>query len=283
VFSTVVAPGDEVLIPDPGFASYTVMVPLHAALAVPYALRASAGFVPDPDEIARLVTPRTKLIVINSPGNPTGAVFPQDVVQALVRIAQKNDITLIYDELIFDGFAANAAKYDPEHVVGVYSFSKTYAMTGWRVGYIACDRELAQVLAKVQVPLISCVSAVSQAAALAALTGPQDCVTEMRDAYRTRRDLVVRLLTDAGIRVRVPQGAFYLMFPLASGVDSRRAALDLVEHGVAVAPGSAFGRVAADCLRISLAASEATLREGIDRILAWYRKTDGGAALSKSH
>jgi aspartate/methionine/tyrosine aminotransferase len=185
----------------------------------------------------------------------------------------------VYDELVFDGFAANAAKFGAEQVIGIYSFSKTYAMTGWRVGYVACDRELAAVLAKVQVPLVSCVSSVGQAAALAALEGPQDCVREMRDAYESRRDLVVGMLARAGIDVHVPAGAFYLMFPLARGADSRRAALDLVEHGVAVAPGSAFGQVAADCLRLSLAANEATLRTGIDRILGWCRKTDAGASL----
>jgi aspartate/methionine/tyrosine aminotransferase len=134
-------------------------------------------------------------------------------------------------------------------------------------------------LGKLQEPLVSCVSAVSQAAALAALEGPQDCVAQMRAAYRRRRDLVVGLLGEGGIQVAAPGGAFYLMLPLAAGVDSRRAALDLVEHGVSVAPGSAFGQAAGDHVRLSLAASQEVLGQAIGRLLAWYQATSGGASL----
>src|SRR5206468_8100622 len=128
-------------------------------------------------------------------------------------------------------------------------------------------------------PFISCVSEVSQAAALAALSGPQDCVGEMCDAYRRRRDVVVATLADAGIKVDPPGGAFYLMLPLAPGADSRLAAISLVDRGVAVAPGTAFGRVAADHLRLSLASSQATLQDATGRIIEWYRATDGGTTL----
>jgi aspartate/methionine/tyrosine aminotransferase len=159
----------------------------------------------------------------------------------------------------------------------VYSFSKTYAMTGWRVGYLAAHPAIATTLAHLQEPFISCVSEVSQAAALAALLGPQECVGEMCRAYRDRRDTVIHVLDQAGIGVVRPGGAFYLMLPLAPGADSGGAAVSLVDHGVAVAPGTAFGRVAADHLRISLASSEATLREAVERITTWYGATDGFA------
>jgi aspartate/methionine/tyrosine aminotransferase len=281
VFAALLEPGDEVLIPDPAWPNYEMLVRLHGATAVPYPLRSRDGFLPDVEELQGLVTDRTVALVVNSPSNPTGVVFPRPVVEALVEVAARADLLLIsdevYDELIFEGAPSNAVAVDPEHVVGVYSCSKTYAMTGWRVGYLAAPAWLRGTLAKLQEPLVSCISAVSQAAAVAAFTGPQACVDEMRAAYAARRDLVVRLLRDAGIVSVSPHGAFYLMLPFAPGVDGRAAVLDLVEHGVALAPGTAFGGVAADQARLSLASSEDILEEGVRRIVSWYRRTEGGA------
>jgi aspartate/methionine/tyrosine aminotransferase len=128
--------------------------------------------------------------------------------------------------------------------------------------------------------MLSCISGVSQYAALAALGGPQEGVARKREVYRTRRDLVGALLRDGGFDAVKPAGAFYQMVPLAPGTDSRQAALDLVEHGVATAPGSAFGDVAGDQLRLSLAASEAALRGGLERIISWARSTAAGASLT---
>ncbi len=223
------------------------------------------------------------MIVLNSPGNPTGTVFPPDVVRAIVELAARRDMWVltdeVYDELVFEGEAANAAQHGRDGVVAVYSFSKTYAMTGWRVGYVAAPEELSALLGTVQEPLLSCISGVSQHAALAALEGPQDCVASMRDSYRARRDLLVGLLRDGGFEVVEPHGAFYQMLPLAPGADSRRAALDLLGDGVAVAPGTAFGAVAADHFRLSLASSEAVLREAVERIVEWAERTDRGLAL----
>jgi aspartate/methionine/tyrosine aminotransferase len=200
-----------------------------------------------------------------------------------VALAAQHDLLVlsdeVYDELIFAGEPAAAARFDAERVVGVYSMSKTYAMTGWRVGYLTAPSWLAPALWRLQEPLISCVSAVAQAAALAALQGPQDCVGQMRAAYLHRRDLAVRQLREAGIEVTPPQGAFYLMLPLATGCDSRLAALDLVDQGVSVAPGSAFGDVARDHIRISLAPAEDVLAEGISRLTAWHAATRGGQDL----
>jgi aspartate/methionine/tyrosine aminotransferase len=185
----------------------------------------------------------------------------------------------VYDELVFEGAMANSAQYDRERVIGIYSFSKTYSMTGWRVGYAACPQPLAGLLGTLQEPMISCISGVSQYAALAALEGPQDGVVRKREIYRSRRDLVGDLLSAGGFDAVRPAGAFYQMVPLAPGSDSRRAALDLVEHGVATAPGTAFGEVASDQLRLSLAASESALRDGIERLVAWSEATDAGASL----
>jgi aspartate aminotransferase len=283
VLAALLSPGDEVLIADPAWPNYEMLVLLHGAVPVRYQTSPERGFLPSLDEIERLVSRRTRALVVNTPANPTGAVFPPDLVAGLVELARRHDLVLladeVYDELIFEGAAANAASLDPEHVVGLYSFSKTYAMTGWRIGYVAAPEWLAPSLWKLQEPLISCVSEVSQAAAVAALEGPQDCVAEMRDAYRRRRDLVVGMLVDAGIEVTRPHGAFYLMLPFAAGVDGRLAALDLVEHGVSVAPGSAFGEAARGHARISLASSEQVLGEAVERIVDGYRRTGGGGRL----
>jgi aspartate/methionine/tyrosine aminotransferase len=274
VFAAFVEPGDDVVLPDPAWPYFEMLALLSGARPRFYGLTASRGFSADPGEVASLLGPRTKLLVINSPSNPTGAVFDAETMRALVEAAASNGTVVVsdevYDELVFEDLATPAASIDPEWSVGVYSFSKTYAMTGWRVGYVASPRAIAPVLTRVQEPTITCVSEVSQAAALAALTGPQDCVEEMRCAYRRRRDVVIAKLTQDGLATAIPRGAFYLMYPLRAGADSRAVALALAEEeSVAVAPGSAFGRVAADHLRISLASSEATLVEALTRISRW--------------
>lgn len=275
------SPGDEVLVPDPAWPNYEMIVAMLGGRTVRYPLPAASAFIPDPAQVAALMTPRTRVLVLNSPGNPTGAVFPKDVVRALVAAAAERDIVVlsdeVYDELIFEGEPADAIAMDPEHVVAVHSFSKTYAMTGWRVGWAVAPGWLAPTMAKLQEPMLSCIPDLTSAGALAALEGPQDAIADMRAAYRDRRDLCVELVTAAGIDVATPRGAFYLMVPLAEGVDSRSAAIDLVAHGVSVAPGTAFGSSAADHIRISLASEEPDLREGIRRLTDWYAATEGGA------
>lgn len=280
VFSVLLAPGDEVLVPDPAWPNYEMQALLLGARPVRYPLRPEHGFRPDPLEVAALVTERTRVLVINTPSNPTGAVLEPELVRALVEVAVERGVTVVadevYDEIVFDGVHAGAAALAPESVVSVFSFSKTYAMTGSRVGYLTGPSWLVPVVARAQEPLLSSVSAASQASALAALEGPQDVVAQMVDTYRARRDLVVARLRAAGLAVEPPAGAFYLMLPLADGADSRRAAIDLVDHGVALAPGTAFGDTARSHLRLSLASSAADLTTGVDRFLDWYRTTSGG-------
>jgi aspartate aminotransferase/aminotransferase len=280
VLAVLVEPGDEVLVPDPAWPNYEMQTLLLGGVPVHYPLRPERGFRPDPAEVAGLITSRTRAIVLNTPSNPTGAVLEPALVRALVETAVERGVTVIadevYDEIVFDGEHANAAAMAPDDVVSVFSFSKTYAMTGSRVGYLTAPAWLAPTLARVQEPLLSSVSAAAQASALAALRGPQDAVAVMVATYRERRDLVVGRLAAAGIPVDPPAGAFYLMLPLAEGVDSRAAALDLVGHGVALAPGTAFGRTARSHLRLSLASSAADLTAGVDRFTAWYGATGGG-------
>jgi len=282
-YEAIVGPGDEVILPDPAWPNYETLAHLRGATPVHYPLRIENDYVPDPREIASLITEKTRLIVLNSPGNPTGAVAPREVIREIVETAAARGIMVlsdeVYDELIFDGEPANANEFAPDSVISVFSFSKTYAMTGWRVGYLLIPAWLSSTLGHIQESSISCVSSVSQSAALAALTGPQTPVDDMRAAYRERRDQVVGLLAAAGIAVRPPDGAFYLMVPLADGVDSRSAALDLVRHGVSVAPGTAFGTEAASQVRISLASDEATTALGLDRFIRWYESTAGGTTM----
>lgn len=274
-------PGDEVLLPDPAWPNYEMQTLLFGARPVRYPLRPERGFRPDPAEVASLITPRTKVLILNSPSNPTGAVLEPELIRAMVEAAVERGVTVIsdevYDEIVFDSVHANAAAVAPESVISVFSFSKTYAMTGSRVGYLTGPSWFVPTVARVQEPLLSSVSAASQASALAALHGPQDAVRHMAGTYRARRDLVVDRLTSAGLAIDPPAGAFYLMIPLAEGVDSRRAALDLVPRGVALAPGTAFGETARSHLRLSLASSADDLNTGLDGFLDWYRQTSGGA------
>ena len=284
VFAALVEPDDEVLLPDPGFPNFAMLAVLHGAVPVYYSLDPANGFHPDAGHVTSLFTPKTKLIVLNSPSNPTGAVIPAPELERIVERAAANSTFVlsdeVYDQLIFDGGApVAAARFAPDWVVGVYSFSKSYAMTGWRLGYTASSPALAATLARIQEPLISCTSALAQAGAMAALAGPDAPLNEMRSAYQRRRDLVVGRLSDAGVEVAVPEGAFYCMLPLAPGTDSRLAALALVDEGVACAPGTAFGSVARSHLRLPLAASDETLIEAVDRITSWMRRTDADAAL----
>lgn len=277
VVAALVSPGDEVLIPDPAWPNFEMQTLLCGGAPVRYPLRPEAGFLPDPDEIAGLITERTRVLVLNSPSNPTGAVFPADLVERIVDVAARRGVTVlsdeVYDQLVFEGSACNAVAYDPDNVVGLYSMSKTYAMTGWRVGYVAAPDWLARTLVRLQEAQLSCVSGVSQAAALAAVTGPQDVVAVMRATYLRRRDAAVDLCRSAGVDVVTPHGAFYLMYPFAPGTESRRAALDLVEAGVAVAPGSAFGETARDFARVSLCVDDAVLTAGLSRLISWDERT----------
>jgi aspartate/methionine/tyrosine aminotransferase len=276
-FAAVLDPGDEVLIPDPAWPNYEMAVLLHQAVPVHYPLYIENGFVPRLEDIAPLVTQRTKLLLINSPSNPTGAVFPRKTIEALVAFAQKHDLYLmadeVYDELVFEGEHVSPATLDPERTISVYAFSKNYAMTGWRCGYVVANPEIAGLMTKIQEPMISCVASPIQKAAEAALTGPQDCIKEMRDSYRERRDAVIELLKEEGYYVYTPQGAFYIMVDISdSGLNSRDFALRLLhEAKVAVAPGTAFGNLGSHFVRISMATEKKQLLEGIRRLCEFVK------------
>lgn len=268
--AALVEPGDEVLIPDPAWPNYRLMLAWAHGVLVPYACSPENQFLPDPAAIERQITPRTKLLIVNSPCNPTGAVFPRDLLEKLVDLAVRHNLYLLsdecYDEVILDGEHISPASFCTDgRVISAFTFSKTYAMTGWRVGYVVASAEVSDSITKVLESNSSCLPTVCQKAAEAALDGPREPLREMVDAYRNRRDLCVGLLEEAGMLISRPRGAFYIMADVTrSGMDSREFAFDLVKSKkVAVAPGTAFGESARGAVRISLASSPEDLSQGI--------------------
>ena len=266
--------GDEMLVPDPGWPNWEQMILTAGGRVVRYPTPRSRTFLPDPDTMDTLVTPKTRAILINSPSNPTGAVMPSALVEAMVAFARRHDLWVVsdecYDECVFDGEHISPARFDTDgRVISLFSCSKTYAMTGWRVGYAAVPEQAIAVLAKLQQPVLGNICSVAQKAAEAALTGPQACVAEMRDYYRARREQAVGMLTAAGMTIDRPGGAFYLMVDVSSAnPDATAFALDLLHtHKVAVAPGETFGPGGAGLVRVALCASEEAIAQGLGKLI----------------
>jgi aspartate aminotransferase len=267
-------PGDEILMPDPAWPDFVQMAHLLGAPPRFYHQTPETAFLPTVEELEELVTPRTRVLIVNSPSNPLGAVVPASLSAELVAFAERHGLWLVsdecYDQIAFDGtFASSMAVAPSPRVISVYSFSKVYAMTGWRVGYCVAPPEVAATLTRLQEPIVSCVNAPAQMGALAAITGPQRVVTEMRDAYRDRRDAAVALLREGGVGVLEPAGAFYLWVDITrSGRDSRDFAFSLIsERGVACAPGTAFGAAGEGFVRLSMASERDVLLEGARRVV----------------
>jgi aspartate/methionine/tyrosine aminotransferase len=272
--AALVEPGDEVLIPDPAWPNYRLMLAWAHGVLVPYACPPSNEFLPDPKAIERQITSRTKLIIVNSPCNPTGAMFPRKLLEELVEVAVKHNIYLLsdecYDEVVLEGEHTSPASFCTDgRVISAFTFSKTYAMTGWRVGYVVANERISDSITKVLESNSSCLPTVCQKAAEAALDGPREPLRDMVNAYRERRDLCVSLLDEAGLLISRPRGAFYIMADVSrSGLDSREFAFDLVKtKHVAVAPGTAFGESARKAVRISLASSPEDLSQGIAKMI----------------
>jgi aspartate aminotransferase/aminotransferase len=282
-FLAILDAGDEILLPDPGWPNYSMAVTLMHGRPVFYSLSPERQFLPDLDELESLVTDRTKLILLCSPSNPTGQVHDKELTEKLVEFARRHDLYVladeIYAEIVFDGVAhTSAASFDTDgRVLLVTGMSKAYAMTGFRVGFTRAVPEYVELATKLQEPLVSCGVAFAQMAAVDALDGPQDSVGEMRDAYQARRDAALDVLREHGMYGYTPGGAFYLLIDIsATGMGSRDFAIRLIEEEkVAVAPGSTFGEVCADHIRVSIASPEEKVREGIQRICRLVREISG--------
>jgi aspartate aminotransferase len=269
--------GDEAIYPDPGFPIYRSMIEFSGAKAVPIPLREENDFRLDVDELAALITDRTRLLIVNSPANPTGGVLAREELERIARLAVDHDLVVladeIYSELVYEGEHVSLASFPgmPERTVILDGFSKTYAMTGWRLGYGLFPEPLVDPVSKLMVNSNSCTNVATQRAGLEALTGPQDAVAEFREAFRRRRQVIVDGLNDIpGITCVMPSGAFYAFpnissFGMTSDEFERRL---LNDFGVAGVSGTSFGAAGEGYLRLSYANSEENLRLALDRIRA---------------
>ena len=273
---TLVRPGDEVIYPNPGFPIYESCIKFAEGVPVPLPITAENDFRLDIEKFKSLITPKTKLIIINSPGNPTGGVFEKEDILAMAEVLRdRPDIFIlsdeIYDRLVFDGKTFSIASLPEfrDRTLVLDGFSKSYSMTGWRIGYCVANEEIIKRFELLMVNSVSCTCSFTQMGALEALTGSQDSVDRMREEFRKRRDWLVEALNNIdGIKCRLPRGAFYAFPDISSfGLTSKEFADRLLnEEGVALAWGTSFGEYGEGHIRISYATSLENLKEAVKRI-----------------
>lgn len=273
---TLVRPGDEVIYPNPGFPIYESCIKFAEGVPVPLPIIAENDFRLDIEKFKSLITPKTKLIIINSPGNPTGGVFEKEDILAMAEVLRdRPDIFIlsdeIYDRLVFDGKTFSIASLPEfrDRTLVLDGFSKSYSMTGWRIGYCVANEEIIKRFELLMVNSVSCTCSFTQMGALEALTGSQDSVDRMREEFRKRRDWLVEALNNIdGIECRLPRGAFYAFPDISSfGLTSKEFADRLLnEEGVALAWGTSFGEYGEGHIRISYATSLENLKEAVKRI-----------------
>lgn len=267
-------PGDEVILPDPSWVSYEACVRLAGGKPVYVPTRFEDNFVIDPALIEAAITPRTKMIILNTPSNPTGTVIPADVLRQIADIAMAHNIKVlsdeIYEAIIYEGKHTSVASFPGmfENTIIVSGLSKSYAMTGWRLGWAIAPKDDIASINKLQSHSISCAVSFVQEAAVEAIRGPQQSKLDMVREFKTRRDLALDLISEIpGMECNVPQGAFYLFPKYSADIPSAKLAETLLKEGhVAVTPGTAFGPGGEGFFRISYAASEEQIREGLARI-----------------
>lgn len=272
------SPGDDVLAPDPAWAGYEAMLAAANARLVRYPLRADRGWQPDLEALEASVTPRTSVLLINSPSNPGGAVFSRETMERIVDLCRRKNLWLLsdecYDEIVFEGqhVSPAALECNDGRVLTVGTCSKSYAMTGWRVGWVIAPPAVAPHIALAVTAQVNNLPLFVQRAAEAALTGPPECVHTMATAYRGRRDTAVEILRGRGLLEYVPAGAFYLLARVASDDDEMFDGVAFAEalireRKIAVAPGVAFGPATAHYARVSLASDVESVRAGLAGLL----------------
>jgi aminotransferase len=271
-------PGDEVIILQPSWPSYSGFVQLAGGLPVPVPLQGS-NFEPDRAEVERHITSRTKMIIVNSPNNPTGSVHSRKHLLDIADLAMEHEMFIlsdeVYEKIIFDEnehFSIASRSEFKDFAITVNSFSKTYAMTGWRIGYVVANESTTTGIRKIHGYMASCASACAQKAALEALLGPQECVGQMVEEYRRRRDRIVAGLNDIdGFRCVPPKGTFYAFPDIGGlGVPSAKVADEfLAQARLACIPGSSFGKAGEGHLRFSFAASQQNIEDALARIRLW--------------
>ena len=278
VFAAMLAcvnPGEEVIVPSPGYTSYDQAIELAGGIPVPVATYEADDFALTASAVAAKVSPRTKMLCLLNPSNPTGAVTPPGEVEALAALAARHDLIVISDEiyarLVYDDAEVLPVARLPgmkERTITINGFSKAYAMTGWRVGYFATAPGLVKALTEVHHGLTICAPAASQHAALAALTGPQDCVADMRETYDRRRKVMCRALDEMGLSYGKPSGAFYVYANVSNtGLSASEFCVRLLEDAkVMIFPGSLFGDHNDNFIRISLLQPVERIDQAIDRM-----------------
>lgn len=278
--SMLLSPGDEILIPNPGYPTFAMTGRLLNAVPVRYPLYPEQGFQPRIADLEALITPRTRVLVLNSPSNPLGAVINEELMRDLVDLARRRDLWIISDEcyeaFTFDVPHVSPIRFDsPEpgeaRVFTSLTLSKTYGLTGLRIGALVCPPGLERTMNNVMESIVSCVASPSQYAALAALTGPQEYVDQARSHYRSNRDAASAILAEKGIPYLGAQGAFYLWADVShvTGGDVRSwVKRFLADSGVAFAPGTAFGSIGEGWIRIALCGPPEDLVEGVGRLPA---------------
>ena len=266
--------GDEAILPDPGWVSYGPMVVLAGARPVPVKAADEEGFVPSPEAVAELITPRTRLIMLNSPSNPAGSVYPRATMKGIADLAQDHDLVVvsdeIYEKILYEGEHVSPASLDGmfDRTVTVNGFSKTYAMTGWRLGWLVAPPPIFKQVSKVQEHTITCATAFGQKAGVAALRGPTEPLAKMVAEFRARRDLIVKELSKIDrVACFKPAGAFYVFPRFDVPLDDLALGQRLLQEAkVAITPGSGFGAAGARHQRLSYAASRETITESVRRI-----------------
>lgn len=273
--SMLLEPGDEVLIPNPGYPTFIMTAQLVHAHTVAYPLRPDNGFQPKISDLEQLVTARTRLLVLNSPSNPLGAVFSEDLTKKLVEFAERHDLWILSDEC-YEAFTygvphVSPARFEttPQRVLTSLTLSKTFGLTGLRIGALVLPHGMGQQFNAVMESIVSCVGASPQYAAVAALSGPTDYIENAAAHYRSNRDAATAVLRSLGIPYLEAQGAFYLWADMshATGGDVHSwVRIFLSEQGVAVAPGTAFGSNGEGWIRIALCTDKESLLTGVSRL-----------------
>lgn len=282
--SVLVQHGDEVIIPSPYWVSYPAMVAIADGTPVYVETRLEQDWLMSPEDLEQAITSRTKVLILNTPVNPTSTMYSEAQLRALASVIERRGIYVLVDELYekltFDGrkhFSIGSIDAIADQVITVNGLSKAYAMTGWRCGYATGPKQVIDAMNRLQSQAVSHPSSITQCAAIEALSKSQAMVEEMRAAFERRRDLVVRLMADVpGIRFSTPKAAFYVFFDISSFIGKTTPAgvrvgsaediclMLLEDHGIALVPGNAFGKD--DAIRLSFAASDKDIEEGVKRI-----------------
>ncbi len=267
---TIMGEGDEALVPNPGFIIYGPDVRLAGGRPIEYSLLAENGYLPDPDEMRSLVTPKTKAIILNSPSNPTGSVFPKETMRSICEIAQDKKLYILSDEVyndyVYEGEHWSPARFHDDTIV-VNSFSKSLAATGWRIGYVATSKEIVQQLAKVQYYTLACPPTATQYAVLEGLKIQENFMRRVVNEFRERRAIALKKLSEIPTFHTPPvSGAFYVFPKYDQAISSEEFAQKILGKGVICAPGSAFGSLGEGHLRFSYANSRENIAEGLDAV-----------------